>query len=87
MYIVKRIEAFLTGRKNRPSKTEIDCLSERYRNMILNDKAVELITKEDYGNLLIIAKHAEFGKSTAIQAAFCLGYEAGKAGQQNEEEN
>lgn len=64
-------------KKQKPTKAEISRLSEHYRNMILNNKVVKLIASEDYGNLLNVAKYAEFGRSTAIQAAFFLGYLAG----------
>lgn len=70
---------FFKRRTNRPTKEEIDRLSTHYRGMILDNKAVELIKQEDYNNLIYVAKYAEFGRSTAIQAAFCLGYLAGKA--------
>jgi len=62
----------------KPTKAEINRLSKHYRNMILDNKAVELITSEDYSNLIDVAKYAEFGRSTAIQSAFYLGYLAGK---------
>lgn len=71
---------FFTKRTNKPTQAEINGLAKHYRNMILHDKAVELITKEDYNNLLNVANYADFGKSTAIQAAFCLGFNAGKSG-------
>ncbi len=74
----------LLRRTQNPKKAEIDRLSEHYRNMILNDKVVELITKEDFRNLINVAKYADFGRSTAIQAAFLLGYMAGKAGADHE---
>jgi len=40
--------------------------------------------KEDFDNLINVAKYADFGRSTAIQAAFCMGYDAGKDGADNE---
>ncbi len=65
-------------RMQRPKKAEIYRLSERYCNMILDNKAVKLITGEDFGNFIKVAKYADFGKSTAIQAAFCMGYDVRK---------
>ncbi len=64
----------------RAKKKDAEQLSNRYRNMILDNESVELITSEDYDNLITVAKYAEFGRSTAIQAAFYLGYKAGKGG-------
>lgn len=81
------IMQFFKKRPKRLTKAEINCLYEHYRNMILNNKAVELITKEDYRNLIAVAKYSKLlGSSTAIQAAFCLGYKAGKGGAKNEQE-
>ena len=78
---------FFKRRTKRPTKAEINCIYEHYRNMILDNKAVELITKEDYRNLIAVAKYSKLlGRSTAIQAAFCLGYKAGKGGTKNEQE-
>lgn len=71
-------EKILRKESNKPTKAEINRLSEHYRNMILSHKEVELIPQEDYSNLLDVAKYAVFGRSTAIQAAFYLGYLAGK---------
>ena len=68
------------SRTKKPAKAELNRLSNHYRNMILDNKAVKLMTQEDYNNLIDVAKYAEFGKSTSILAAFYLGYLAGKDG-------
>lgn len=69
--------------KRRKSKNpEIINLSDQYRNMILSHKAVELMESKDFDNLVKVAKCADFGIWTAIQAAFCMGYDAGKAGRE-----
>lgn len=70
----------LKNKSGKPAKAEIIRLSERYRNMILNHKEAALIKNEDFHNLLIMGKYARLGLSTAIQAAFYLGYLAGKDG-------
>lgn len=67
-------------KSGKPTKTEIIRLSERYRNMILSHEEANLIRREDYSNLLKVGKYARLGLSTAIQAAFYLGYLAGKDG-------
>lgn len=78
MHIVKKIKEKSKGQDNQPGKAEVERISEYYRNMILDKdkkKAIH-ISSEDYKNLINISKYAEFGRSTAIQAAFCLGYAA-----------
>ncbi|MCM1223387.1 MAG: hypothetical protein NC548_53960 [Lachnospiraceae bacterium] len=58
-------------------KKEISVLSERYRKVIVNNEEVEFMSQSDFENLIAVAKYADLGISTAIQAAFCLGYETG----------
>lgn len=68
-------------KRAKQTKAKINRIYEHYRNMVLNDKAAELITKKDYRNLIAIAKHGKpLGRSTAVLAAFVLGYRSGKGG-------
>lgn len=72
---------FFKRRTKKPTKAEINRIYEHYRNMVLNDKTAELITKKDYENLIVISKYSKpLGRSTAIQTAFILGYKTGKGG-------
>jgi len=68
----------------RRTRQEINHLSEQYRTEVFSDEALELLNKEDFDNLIKVAKYADFGVWTAIEAAFCLGYKAGKAGTDHE---
>ncbi len=74
----RRIRARIYRWKHQPTKQELNHISEHYRNMILDNKAVELITSEGFDNLIKVAKYADFGRSTAIQAAFCLEHLSGQ---------
>jgi len=65
-------------------KKEAERLSDHYRKEVFSDKALELLKKEDFASLIKVARYADFGTWTAIEAAFCLGYKEGKAGRQNE---
>lgn len=81
MYIIKRIRAAFKGKglKNQPSKTEVERLFNYYRKDIFNKEALELFTKQDFTNLINVAHYSEMmGLATAIEAAFSLGYKAGK---------
>ncbi|MCX4304076.1 MAG: hypothetical protein OSJ66_08775 [Clostridia bacterium] len=67
-------------RKLKISKTNRQAAEELfkfYRSKI-NDDALETLTAEDFENLIRIAKGANFGTWTAIEAAFCLGFLAGE---------
>ncbi len=70
--------------KKKMLKEKAENLSDYYRKEVMSDEILEFLTKEEFINLTGVAKRADFGIWTAIEAAFCLGYEAGKAGQQNE---
>lgn len=60
-------------------------LSAYYRSGVMNENTLEFLQKEDFSNLMDVARFAEFGRSTAIQSAFCIGYIAGKDGVDNEQ--
>lgn len=60
-------------------KVNASRLSEHYRKDVFNNETLEYLAQKDFNDLIDVAKYADFGVSTAIQAAFCLGYEAKKA--------
>lgn len=64
--------------KNREKKMKANTLSEHYRSNIMNNETLELLPKEEFSNLIDVAKYADFGLWTAIETAFCMGYVAGK---------
>lgn len=43
-------------------------------------KAFSLIGREDFKKLMQISRHSVLGRMTAIEVAFCLGYDAGGKG-------
>ena len=43
-----------------------------FRENVFNDEVLELLVYEDYESLANVAVYADFGVSTAIQAAFCI---------------
>lgn len=87
MYIFKKIKAKLYGWKNQPSKKKVEQLAKHYRNEVMDKDLISShFDSKEFINLIHVAKYAEFGLPTAIQSAFCLGYKAGKAGQQNDGE-
>ena len=47
---------------------------------------LKFLGSENFSSLVDVAKYADFGVSTAIQAAFCMGYEVGKAGRHSDGE-
>ena len=63
-------------RKLKTSKATEELL-EIYRKK-LDNKVLETLSVQDFENLINIAKNADFGTWTAIEAAFCLGYAAGQ---------
>lgn len=78
MKILTKIKAKFYGWKKQPSREEVDQLVKHYRTEIFNDEALELLAQEDIKNLICISKYADMGRLQAIEAAFCLGYAAGK---------
>lgn len=87
MYIGKRTKAFLKGWKNQPSKTEVDRLFNHYRNEVMDREIIDSCFEyKDLENLICVSHYADMGELTAIEAAFCLGYKAGKVGQRNDGE-
>lgn len=51
---------------------------------MLNDEALELLKSKDFESLTNVAVYADLGVWTAFEAAFCMGYEAGKAGRHSD---
>lgn len=80
---LKGMKAKIYGWKHQPSKQEVEKLSDYYRKEVFNEEALNLITRKDFANLINVAHYAAFGLWTAIEAAFCLGYKAGKGGADN----
>lgn len=79
MHIIKRITQSIKAKRNHVSITEVRVLSACLRGIISNDKALELLKSNDFETLVNVALYADLGVWTAIQAAFCMGYKAGKA--------
>jgi len=71
------MEVFNVISKAKKFKADANHLSEYYRTYIFNDAALEFLEDEDFSNLIDVARYADFGVWTAIEAAFCLGYKAG----------
>lgn len=86
MHIVKRIKKKLKAWRNHVDVAEVQELSGYLRGSVFNDEALELLKSEDFESLTNVAVYADFGVWTAIQAAFCMGYEAGKAGRHSDGE-
>ncbi len=78
MQIFRRIKAKIYGWGKQPGKAEAEQLSSYYRTRFFSNGALGLLTKKDFINLIHIAHYADTGITTAIKAAFCLGYHAGK---------
>lgn len=66
-------------------KQEAERLSEHYRNEVMQEAVLNNLKYEDFSNLLDVARFADFGRSTAIQTAFCIGYTMGKGGTEHGE--
>ncbi len=81
MYIVERIKTFLKGWKNQPSKAEVDRLCKHYRNEVMDREIISHFEYKEIENLVRVSHYAHMGELTAIEAALCLGHEAGRATQ------
>jgi len=78
MNIGKKIKAIIGGRR-KPSKAELDRLFKYYRFEVMKHEVIDnYLESKVFSELVDLAKFADFGCSTAIQAAFCLGYGKGK---------
>mgnify|MGYP001105328472 CR=1 FL=1 len=84
MHIVKRIKKKLKAWRNHVDIAEVQTLSDYLRGNVLNDEALELLKSKDFESLTNVAVYADLGVWTAIEAAFCMGYEAGKAGRHSD---
>lgn len=81
MHIVKRIKKKLHARRNHVDIAKVQELSDYFRKEVMNVEVLKLLGSKNFENLTNIALYVDFGVWTAIQVAFCMGYEAGKAGQ------
>lgn len=84
MRFFRRIKAKIYGWERQPGKAKAEQLSSYYRTRFFRNEVLEFLTKDDFMNLVHIAHYAGTGVATAIKAAFCLGYHAGKTGAGNE---
>lgn len=84
MHIVKRIKKKLKAWRNHVDIAEVQALSDYLRGSVFNDKTLELLKSKDFESLVNVALYADLGVWTAIEAAFCMGYEAGKAGRHSD---
>lgn len=81
-FMYKREKNIKTQKRTRKlNKAEMNRLRDYYRKEVMNEETLEHLKQEDFNNLTDIAKHADFGASTAVQSSFCLGYKAGKGGE------
>lgn len=62
------------------NKQEAEKLLEYYRNEVFDGEILSLLEKQDFQNLVDVANYADIGVWTAIEAEFCLGFNAGKGG-------
>ena len=86
MHIVKRIKKKMKAWRNHVDIAEVQALSDYLRGSVFNDKTLELLKSKDFESLVNVALYADLGVWTAIEAAFCMGYEAGKAGRHSDGE-
>lgn len=84
MHIVKRIKKKLHAQRNHVDIKKTRELSNYFRKEVMNVEVLKHLGSKNFENLTNIALYVDFGVWTAIQAAFCMGYEAGKAGQHND---
>ena len=85
MHIVKRIMKKLKAKKSRVDVAEVQSLADNLREDFLEkEDSLKFLGSKNFANLVGVAKYADFGVSTAIQVAFCMGYEAGKAGRHSD---
>ncbi len=85
MYIVKRIKKKLKAKRSHVDIAEVQALADNLREDFLKKEDIlKFLGSENFSSLVDVAKYADFGVSTAIQAAFCMGYEAGKAGRHSD---
>lgn len=71
------MQIFRKLKTNKENKKAAEKLLETYRDKI-NNTALEALTTEDFKNLITIAKYADLGSATVIQAAYSIGYKAGQ---------
>ena len=82
MYYLKRFMMFFHGWKKQPSRKEVNRIYNHYRNEVMSNEVInDYLSQDDFNSLVALAIYGgwNLGTWTAIQAAFCLGYEAGKA--------
>ncbi len=77
--MIRRIMAKIFGWKKQPTKAEVEALYRHYRNEVMDKEVINNhLESKEFINLTHVARYAEFGLWTAIQAAFCLGYSTGQ---------
>lgn len=64
--------------KKKLLKEKANRLSEHYRNEVMSETTLELLPKEEFSNLIDVAKYTECGVWTAVESAFCMGYYKGE---------
>lgn len=85
MHIVKEIKKKLKAWRNHTDIIKVQSLADNLREDFLKKEDIlKFLGSENFANLVDVAKYADFGVFTAVQAAFCMGYEAGKAGRHND---
>lgn len=75
---ITRAKIKVTRWINRPKREDIECLRDHYRKEVLGEEAGAFLESEDFKNLVKVARYADFGVWTALEAAYCLGFKAGK---------
>lgn len=79
MHIIKRTKKKLKAWRNHADIVRVQSLADNLREDFLKKEDIlKFLGSENFANLVDVAKYADLGVSTAIQAAFCMGYEAGK---------
>lgn len=81
MHIVKRIKKKLHARRNHVDIKKTQELSDYFRKEVIKAETLELLGSKNFESLANVALYAEpgiMGVWTAIQAAFCMGYKAGR---------
>lgn len=77
-YYRQRIKAWLKGWKNQPSQKEVESLYKHYRNEVMSKEILNNhFDRKEFTNLIRVVRYTDFGLWTALQAAFCLGFQAG----------
>ena len=83
--LCQKIKKKLKAKRNHVDVAEVQSLADNLREDFLEKEDIlKFLGSENFFSLVDVAKYADFGVSTAIQAAFCMGYEVGKAGRNSD---